>query len=149
MACGVWPNLRGNAALPVTREAGMQAGRAPVAFKRLVRPTAREHLERFTKVGYCALTGLAFLRGFWTQGVALGYHIAPRWGLARVRTEALKLPNSNLPRNGGQTRPVVRFDSRVALLYPSAKVMATGVAGAKASQRTYRRDAEPSCESVT
>ena len=31
-----------------------------------------EHPEMFTKVGYCALTGLAFLRGFWTQGVALG-----------------------------------------------------------------------------
>jgi len=50
----------------------MQAGGAPVAFKRLPRPMASEHPERFTKVGYCALTGLAFLRGFRTQGVALG-----------------------------------------------------------------------------
>jgi hypothetical protein len=31
-----------------------------------------EHPQRFAKVGYCALTGLAFLRALWTQGVALG-----------------------------------------------------------------------------
>ena len=40
---------------------------------------------------------------FRTQGVALGYGIAPRWGLTSVRTEALKQRDSSLARNGGHS----------------------------------------------
>lgn len=40
------------------RETGARGGRISV--------------ERFTKVGHCALTGLAFSAAFRTQGVALG-----------------------------------------------------------------------------
>ena len=50
-----------------------------------------EHPERFMKVGYCALTGLVFfLRGFLTQGVALGYNMAPFQGSVQK-----KMPSPN------------------------------------------------------
>lgn len=46
--------------------------------------------------------------GLPTQGVALGYAIAPRWGLPRVHTEAQKQRKSNLPPNGRHTPTEVK-----------------------------------------
>ena len=68
------------------------------------------HPEGSTKAGYCAPTGLPFSTGFPTQGAALGYGIAPRWGLDRVRREALKEHDGNLPSSSGHTLAHVKLD---------------------------------------